>query len=110
MATRAPKGTRPSRWWITLAAIFVVLSIAAALAALAHQSNASRPIGEGQLFFSEAQLGMEQIDEAVASGMAPDDAVRHLRNDLRIEGAALVDRSHAVALRTRRPGPSPRAP
>ena len=103
MATRAPKGTRPSRWWITLAAIFVVLSIAAALAALAHQSNASRPIGEGQLFFSEAQLGMEQIDEAVASGMAPDDAVRHLRNDLRIEGAALVDSEGTITAATSNP-------
>lgn len=103
MATRAPKGTRPSRWWITLAATFVIFSIAAAIAAVMHQSDATRPIGEGQLFFSDAQLGMEQIEVAVTSGMLPDDAVRHLRNMLRIEGVALVDSEGVITAATSDP-------
>jgi signal transduction histidine kinase len=103
MATRASKGTRPSRWWITLAAVFAVLSIAAAIAAVTHQSNASRPIGEGQLFLSDAQAGMEQISEAIASGMAPDVAARHIRNQLRIEAVALVDSEGTIAAATSDP-------
>ena len=100
MATGDSKGTRPSRWWITLAAVFAVLSIAAAIAAAVHQANASRPIGEGQLFFSDAQTGMEQINEAAASGIAPADAVRHLRNLLHIEGVALVDSEGTITAAT----------
>jgi len=103
MATRAPKGTRPSSWWITLAAVFAVLSLAAAIAAVVHQSNASRPIGEGQLFLSDAQSGMEQINAAVSSGMTPDDAARHLRNMLRIEGVALVDSEGTITAATSDP-------
>lgn len=103
MATRASKGTRPSRWWITLAAVFAVLSIAAAIAAVTHQSNASRPIGEGQLFLSDAQAGMEQINEAIASGMAPDVAARHIRNELRIEAVALVDSEGTITAATSDP-------
>jgi signal transduction histidine kinase len=103
MATRASKGTRPSRWWITLAAVFAALSIAAAIAAVTHQSNASRPIGEGQLFLSDAQSGMEQISEAIASGMAPNVVARHLRNELRIEAVALVDSEGTITAATSDP-------
>jgi signal transduction histidine kinase len=103
MATRAPKGTRPSRWWITLAAVFAVLSLAAAVAAVVHQVNASRPIGEGQLFLSDAQSGMEQIEGSLDAGMAPDDAVRHLRNLLHVEGVALVDSEGIITAATSDP-------
>ena len=103
MATRAPKGTRPSHWWITLAAAFAVLTLAAAVAAVVHQTNATRPIGEGQLFLSDAQAGMEQIHQAISSGMAPDDATRHLRNLLHIEGVALVDAEGTITAATSNP-------
>jgi signal transduction histidine kinase len=103
MATRAPKGTRPSRWWITLAAVFVTLSVAAAAAATVHQRNATRPIGEGQLFLADAQLGSAQINEAVDSGTEPAVAVRQLRNMLRIEGVALVDSDGIITAATSNP-------
>jgi len=103
MATRAPKGTRPSHWWITLAAVFVVLSLAVAVATVVHHSNASRPIGEGQLFLSDARAGMEQVTEDVSAGMAPEDAVRHTRNMLRIEGVALVDAGGTITAATSDP-------
>ncbi|MEX1125052.1 MAG: HAMP domain-containing sensor histidine kinase [Acidimicrobiia bacterium] len=86
-----------------MAAICAVFSVAAAITAVVHQSKASRPIGEGQLFYSDAQLGMMQIDQAVSSGMTPDDAVRHLRNLLRIEGVALVDSEGAITAATSDP-------
>ena len=103
MATRAPKGTRPSRWWIALAAVFATLSVAAVVAAVVHQHDAGRPIGEGQLFLADAQLGSAQINEAVDSGVRPDEAIRHLRNELGIEGVALVDSTGTITTATSDP-------
>jgi len=86
-----------------LAAVFVVFSLAAAIAAAVHQSNASHPIGEGQLFFSDARSGLGQIDDDISSGVTPDEAVRHLRNMLGIEGAALVDSEGVITAATSSP-------
>lgn len=90
MATRVLKGSRPSRWWIALAATFAVLALVAALASILFQREATRPIGEGQLFYDEARQGLEQVESEIAAGVSPDQAIRRLRNQLDLEAAALV--------------------
>ena len=54
-------------------------------------------------FYSDAQTGMQQVTQALSSGMTPEEAVRHLRNDLHIEGVALVDVEGTIIAATSNP-------
>ena len=100
MAPRSSHGTRPSRWWIALTAVFAVISIVVAIAAVAYQREATRPIGEGQLFYDEARAGLSQIDAWLEAGGSEAEAVRRLRNSLDIESVALVDAGGTVTAST----------
>ena len=103
MAPRSSHGTRPSRWWIALTAVFAVISIVVAVAAIAYQREATRPIGEGQLFYDEARGGLSQIDAWLDAGGSEAEAVRRLRNSLDIESVALVDAAGTVTAATSGP-------
>ncbi len=103
MAPRSSHGTRPSRWWIALTAVFAVISIVVAVAAIAYQREATRPIGEGQLFYDEARGGLSQIDAWLDAGGSEAEAVRRLRNSLDIESVALVDAGGTVTAATSGP-------
>ncbi|HEX2155356.1 MAG TPA: HAMP domain-containing sensor histidine kinase [Acidimicrobiia bacterium] len=99
MAPR-PAHTKPSRWWTAVAVATAALAVAASLSALFYQRTTSRPIGEGQLFLGDARAGQAQITALLATGQRPDEAVRHLRNALRIEGVALVDSDARITAST----------
>ena len=103
MAPRSSHGTRPSRWWIALTAVFAVISIVVAVAAIAYQREATRPLGEGQLFYDEARGGLSQIDAWLDAGGSEAEAVRRLRNSLDIESVALVDAAGTVTAATSGP-------
>lgn len=90
---------RPSSWWLFLAALATVLAVVAALVALHLQREATRPIGEGKFFVSEA----ETADEIVTNSPDPDTGVRMARNDLRVEAVSLVDSDGVVIASTSSP-------
>jgi signal transduction histidine kinase len=93
-------GTRPSRWWTALTAVFAALAVVAAVGAIVYQREATRPIGEGQLFYEDARSGMSQIDSWLSAGHTEDEAVRMLRNSLDIESVSLVDADGTVTAST----------
>lgn len=103
MAPRSSHGTRPSRWWIALTAVFGVISIVLVIAAVAYQREATRPIGEGQLFYDEARTGLNHIEAWIDDGDSEADAVRRLRNSLDIESVALVDAGGTITAATSDP-------
>lgn len=75
-----------------MSAATAALAIAAFIAAIAHQTAANRPIGEGDLFVSDAADAAEQF----ATHEDPDEAVRRARNELGIEAVSLLDRNGVV--------------
>lgn len=77
---------RPSSWWLFLAVLATVLAAVSALVALHVQREATRPIGEGKFFVSEAA----EADRIVTSSPDPDTGVRMARNNLRVEAVSLV--------------------
>jgi signal transduction histidine kinase len=77
----------------------IVLAVATAVTALIVQRNATRPIGEGVVFVSDA----ERADQIVAGAPDLDVGVRMARNALDVEAVSLVDRDGFVVSSTSDP-------
>ncbi len=87
MVSHDPTGfRRPSPWWLFLAALAGVLAVVAAFVALNLQREATRPIGEGKFFLTEAGIA----DRIVVGSTDADAGVRMARNSLGVEGVSLV--------------------
>ncbi|MGH8946140.1 MAG: sensor histidine kinase [Acidimicrobiia bacterium] len=82
---------RVSRVWTATAALSLLGAVALPSAAAAYQVRVTRPQGEGELFRREAALAGSMLIRAEEEGTALDQAVRHIRNDLRVEAVAVVD-------------------
>ena len=94
-----PRLRRPSAWWLALAILTIVLAVATAVAALIVQRNATRPIGEGVVFVSDAEL----VDQIVAGAPDLDVGVRMARNELDVEAVSVVDSGGFVVSSTSDP-------
>ena len=87
---------RVSRLWSATALLAFVIGAAALVVALRHQAEASRPVGEGELFAVEAITARHSLTGTTD----PDAAVRALRNALTVEAVALVDDEGAYVAAT----------
>lgn len=77
---------QPSNWWVVVSAITWFLAALSLVLAIAHQSEASQPIGEGEVFVEDAKVAVAEI----AAAGSRDEGVRHARNALGIEAVSLV--------------------
>lgn len=77
---------RPSRSWVIVAIILATASLASILGALATNTDAQRPIGEGELFLLDGQ----RVATRLGTTEIVTDDLRRLRNDLAIEAVSLV--------------------
>lgn len=89
-ATSVRRVGRPSAWWVILALVCVVGSGAAVTWSVGRQREADRPVGEGELFLSEARSATGRLMEMPMGDADLGDTVRHLRNLLDIEAVAVV--------------------
>lgn len=87
MAIDISRAKPPSSWWLIVTAVTAVLAVAAWVGAFLYQERATRPIGEGDVFQSDARA----IEEIIASSDSADDGVRHARNQKDLEAVSLVD-------------------
>ncbi len=93
MATRPDPSRPPSKWWLVVSAVIAALAAASFVAAIVHQSSATNPIGEGEVFVAD----VERASDLLTGSDSPEAAVRHVRNDLGIEAVSLVD-SHGTII------------
>lgn len=77
---------RPSVWWPVVAAVCVVLAVGAAIGAGIVQSEATRLIGEGDVFAAD----IDAFDRTIAEVDDVDLAVRQARNDLEVEAVSVI--------------------
>jgi signal transduction histidine kinase len=94
-----PRLRRPSAWWLVLAVLAIGFAVAAGATALIVQRNATRPIGEGVVFVSDA----DRADQIIEGAPDLDVGVRMARNDLDVEAVSLVDREGLVVSSTSDP-------
>lgn len=100
MVSHDPTGIRrPSSWWLFLAAVATVLAAVSAFVALTLQREATRPIGEGKFFVTEARAA----DRVVIDSPDPDSGVRMARNSLRVEAVSLVGPAGLITSSTSNP-------
>jgi signal transduction histidine kinase len=78
---------RVSRLWLASAALTALIAVTAAIVAVRHQADATRPIGEGELFAHDTAMAAELLADAAD----PDIEVRRVRNALTIEAVSVVD-------------------
>ncbi|HEY7704240.1 MAG TPA: HAMP domain-containing sensor histidine kinase [Acidimicrobiia bacterium] len=90
----------PSPTWTIAAAVVGVLGAIAMVAGVIYQLERSQPVGEGELFFQEASTAASQVDEMIASSMTLDATIRHLRNQMDVEAAAIVDQDATIIAST----------
>lgn len=86
----------PSALWLVVSFVTAVLAAAALIAGFVHQSRATRPIGEGQVFVADT----EEAADILAGDHSPEESVRHARNVLGIEAVSLVDAAGTVVAST----------
>lgn len=96
MATTSHSTRPPSKWWLIVSAVIGALAAASFVAAILHQSSATRPIGEGEVFVAN----VERIAGPLAASDNPDQAVRRARNELDVEAVSLVDASGTILAST----------
>lgn len=77
---------RASNWWLAVAGLCLVLTAATVVAAVDTQQDASRPIGEGEVFVSDAA----RASRIVTENDDPEVGVRLARNLLDVEAVSLV--------------------
>lgn len=95
----SPRRQRPSYVWLVSAVPTLVVAVAFVTAAVTFQRQATRPIGEGELFRADAEWVVASLREAPASDL--DAAVRRARNRLGIEAvSALAPDGRIVASTT----------
>ena len=90
---------RPSSWWVVLAAICAALTAAAAIAAIVVQRESAAPIGEGEVFIGDVASAVEIISASSDTASA----VRHARNELRVEAVSVLDENGVVVASTSDP-------
>jgi signal transduction histidine kinase len=90
-ATASGLSRRVSRVWTAAAALSMLGAVVLPSVAAAYQVRVTRPQGEGELFRHEAALAATMLTRAEEKGTALDQAVRHIRNDLRVEAVGVVD-------------------
>ena len=73
-----------------------LLAAATFIIAIVHQSAATRPIGEGEVFVADAERALRTM----AGVEDPDEAVRMARNDLGIEAVSLVGPDGTIIVST----------
>ena len=86
-------------WTVGIVAA-LVLALACLTSAFLYQRAASAPVGEGQLFKSEAMGASARFAALTANGADPDLAVRTVRNDLDVEAVGVIDSSLHVVYST----------
>ncbi|MEX1207308.1 MAG: HAMP domain-containing sensor histidine kinase [Acidimicrobiia bacterium] len=64
-----------------------MIALTAAIVAVRHQADLTRPVGEGELFTHDAGMAADLLSGA----LDPSRAVREARNALRIEAVSLLD-------------------
>lgn len=87
---------RPSSWWLVVSAITWILAATSLVVAIAHQDEASEPIGEGEVFVADARTATDEITRAASHA----EGVRHARNALGIEAVSLVGSDTVVIAST----------
>ena len=80
---------RASPLWTATAAFAALLALVVGGWAVFDQYQASRPVGEGELFLHEVSDAAEIYSNMTASGTTPDLTVRSIRNDLDVEALRL---------------------
>ena len=78
---------RPSAWWPVVAAVCIVLAVGAVIAATIVQRDATRLIGEGDVFSAD----IAAFNAINSEADDPDVAVRRARNDLEVEAVSVID-------------------
>lgn len=73
-----------------------LLAAASFTVAIMHQTAATQPIGEGEVFVAD----VERAVQAMAAAEAPQDGVRLARNDLGVEAVSLVEPDGAIVAST----------
>lgn len=81
---------RPSWLWWASALVAAAVALAGAVGAWATQRAADRPIGEGEVFIADAAVAVSLLEAGQGAGTDPAETVRHIRNTLEVEAAALV--------------------
>ena len=81
---------RANPLWTATAALAAVLALAVGGWAAVDQYQASRPVGEGELFLSEVSEAATQYADMDRSGHDPSLAVRTIRNDLEVEAVSVI--------------------
>ncbi len=92
--------SRPSPWWGIVAGSCGIAALALVTLALANQKAADRPVGEGELFAQEAATAADDLTGVYTDPSNAAEAVRHVRNSLRIESVALVDPEGTIVAAT----------
>lgn len=88
---RPTAADRASPLWTATAALAAVLALAVGGWAILDQYLASRPVGEGELFFTEVTRAAAHYTTGAASGQDPALTVRSIRNDLEVEAVSVLD-------------------
>ena len=91
-----PPTPRPSRSWIVLGLILATASVASVITAVAINTAAQQPIGEGELFLMDGQ----RVAGALNGTTVETDDLRRLRNDLTIEAVSLVGSDGVIVAST----------
>ena len=78
---------RASRLWLASAAATALIAVAAVIVAVRVQAEATRPVGEGELFAHDTAMAADVL----TGSDDPYEAVRRVRNSLTIEAVSLVD-------------------
>ena len=78
---------RPSATWLFVSIVCGILALVSLAAAVIYQRNATRPIGEGEVFAADALAATEILAGAEDRGAA----VRKARNGLEVESVSIVD-------------------
>ncbi len=87
---------RPSRAWVVVGLILATASLASILDAVAINTDAQRPIGEGELFLQDG----EQVAARLGAVDIVTDDLRRLRNNLTIEAVSLLEPDGKIIMST----------
>ena len=96
------RSIKTSWWWLAAVGTCCVLAVGLIGTAVVSQRAADKPVGEGELFLNESKSASADLMRMLEGGVSDHDAVRHLRNNLTIEAAAVVDRDGAFIASTSR--------
>lgn len=82
--------------WLVVAVATWGLALVCVFSALIYQRDSTKPIGEGELFYEDAMVAADMVNEI----RTPDTAVRQVRNELEIEAVSLVTAEGQIAAST----------